>query len=126
MKAAVYTLLTAVILTSCSSTKMVRVISDPPGAHVSVNGNYIGQTPLEAKVEDGASGKFWLGTNKFNTIEVNPASHSTKAGQCGQMRQFSGTDLPDSVFFNMLEGCSPRNPASGVNINNYNVQGDNH
>jgi hypothetical protein len=124
MKKLAISISVAALLTSCSSTRVVKVISDPPGAHVSINGNYIGQTPLETKLNDGASGKFWLGTEKQNTIEVNPASQSSHVGQCGQYRRFQGTELPESVFFNMFEGCSPRGAASSTpTINNYNIQG---
>jgi len=85
----------------------VEFISDPPGAKIEVNNNYIGETPLK---------QFWNGLYDRWTI-IKIVAYPIQAGQYTQSKSFFASDgLPRKVYFNM--NLVPNTPSLDVNINN--------
>jgi hypothetical protein len=88
------TLLAAVILTvspfcsGCAShTRAVRprqkvqIVSQPPGAQIEVNGQYVGDAPMTIEIETSTDGRFW----KDTVIKAYP-----KETGYTQIRAFNG------------------------------------
>ena len=101
----------AMVLCGCTSstplkTASVEIVSEPPGAKIEVNSDYIGTAPCTAEVPANIMGEFTRDT----TIRAFPAGD----GQHVQTKHFSGgfeygeNDLvPKRILFNMT-----RKPAS--------------
>ena len=96
-------------LNSCStiSPKLksfpVEIISEPSGAKIEVNDNYIGETPLTINLEGWESTRTFI---RSHTI----VAHPVRAGGQLQFKYFSGWDEPDyhygdkipnTIYFNM-------------------------
>ena len=83
---------------------MVQIISDPPGARIEVNDDYVGDTPLEIKVAQH-NGNFVNDT----TIRAIPIQQ----GEYVQSKYFSGTFLPAAIPSRILfdMGLQPVAPA---------------
>jgi len=90
--------------TPAPTTKMVQIISDPPGARIEVNDDYVGDTPLEIKVAQH-NGNFVNDT----TIRAIPIQQ----GEYVQSKYFSGTFLPAAIPSRILfdMGLQPVAPA---------------
>jgi len=89
---------------------MTEIISDPPGAKIEINSEYVGDTPLSTHIVRKYDG--FLGSWEGFWITANP----TQAGQYVQ-RKFivSGEPTPKRVYFNMDLG--PVSPQVDVNVN---------
>ena len=81
----------------------VQVVSEPSGAKVEVNDNYIGETPLTIKLEG------WESTRTF-TRSTTIVAHPIRAGGQTQVKIFSGWRepsrtygdvIPKKIYFNM-------------------------
>jgi len=81
----------------------VHIVSEPSGAKVEVNDNYVGMTPLTIEL-DG-----WAATRTFARSHVIVA-HPVYAGGQTQVKTFSGwyqpdltygDTIPEDMFFNM-------------------------
>ena len=76
--------------------KNVQIISDPPGARIEINGNYIGDAPLVTKIrKDEQYERFYEST----VIRAYP-----KGAGYVQTKNFApgtseGLNLPDRIFF---------------------------
>jgi PEGA domain len=88
--------------------KNVQIISDPPGARIEINGNYIGDAPLVTKIRsDEPYERFYSST----VIRASP-----KADGYVQTKNFApgtleGLDLPDRIFFDTnLHSTYPQIP----------------
>ncbi|MBI1860466.1 MAG: PEGA domain-containing protein [Deltaproteobacteria bacterium] len=112
--------LLALLLASCST--LVRVDSDPQGAHVTVNGKYLGTTPLEANLHAagqlGAVGGTLVSIPVASTMIAIPGKGGS--GQCQQSITYPSSP-PSRVFFSMTNGCVSASMSLPV-INNYNIQ----
>ena len=97
-------------VTSSLSTKNqfdVQIISDPPGARIEINGNYVGDAPLTVKIEGFRDRTF----NKTTVIIANPIY----AGQYVQVKSFVGNTavrelndkIPERILFIMDIGRAP-------------------
>lgn len=97
-------------VTSQSSPKNqfdVQIISDPPGARIEINGNYVGDAPLSVKIEGFSDRTF----NKNTVIIANPIY----AGQYVQQKSFIGSPslrdynakIPERILFIMDLGRAP-------------------
>lgn len=94
--------------------KQVSIISDPPGAIIEINKEYIGKAPLSINIPMNFKGEF----TRITTITATP----THAGQSVQAKVYSGgfdiasnDKVPNTVYFNMyLRDMSQR-----VNVNVY-------
>ncbi len=90
--------------TMCNNYE-VEFVSDPPGAKIEINNNYIGETPIKQR---------WLGTysdDDYWTVTAYP----TQASQYTQTKILRMNNLPKRVYFNMYLG--PVTPSVNVNIN---------
>ena len=81
----------------------VQVVSEPSGAKVEINNNYIGATPLTIKLEG------WESTRTF-TRSTTIVAHPIRAGGQTQVKIFSGWTepsrtygdvIPKKIYFNM-------------------------
>ncbi len=83
----------------------VTFVSEPPGAKIEINNNYIGITPLVYR---------WHGyypREERYTVKAYPS----QPGQLVQSKELAVGNLPDKVYFNMNLG--PVTPSVNVNIN---------
>ena len=108
-------ILCALALAGCGPTpgvattrRTIQVITDPPGAHIEMDGAYMGKSPLTITTNADAWGCF----TRHSTIRALPS----KAGQWTQFKLFSGgyqyaghlnDHIPERVFFDMTLGPVP-------------------
>ena len=94
----------ATVIAGCASTPIktasVEIISEPPGAKIEINNDYIGTTPCTAMIPANIKGEFTRDT----TIQALPVRN----GQRVQKKHFSGgyddgtNDLiPKRILFDM-------------------------
>ena len=94
-------------VTSSSGTKNqfdVQIISDPPGASIEINGNYVGDAPLIVKIEGFGDQTF----NKSTEIIATPCHLEHFV----QQRNFNGghstrslnDKIPEKILFTMDQG----------------------
>ncbi|MFL5812589.1 MAG: PEGA domain-containing protein [Bdellovibrionia bacterium] len=101
------------LLVSCATATReqkipITVVSDPPGARVEANGQFIGNTPLKTEIhryrnpETGA----WYG------FAIN--AFPTRPGQCSQQKVFpENTPMATHMYFDMsLCPVAPARPRS--------------
>lgn len=85
----------------------IHVITDPPGARITYNDEYLGDSPCDVKITIAEHG----------TLKAIP----NQAGEYEQSKRFSisNTDrtIPKTIFFNMYLGHSF--PSYNVNVNGY-------
>jgi hypothetical protein len=75
------------------ATKTIQVISDPSGARIEVNNDYVGDAPLSIRVPE-LDGNFTIDT----AIRATP----TQEGQYVQSKWFSyGSAVPSRILFTM-------------------------
>lgn len=111
------TLGSSVSLGSKTAKFSVEIISEPSGAKVEINDNYIGKTPLVIELEG------WKSTRTFarsHTIVAHPVS----AGGYTQVKVFTGWGepdytygkvIPEKIYFNM--NLAPVPEKIDLNIN---------
>ena len=99
---------TCYVSTPSSSNNLfeVQIISDPPGARIEVNDNYIGDAPLTVKIEGYSDRTF----KKETIIVANPII----AGQYVQRKRFWGgytrelnDRIPERILFIMNLNKAP-------------------
>ncbi len=97
------------------TTMTIQIISEPPGARIEVNDDYIGNAPCSAQVRCDAEGRFWDSTH----IRAIPREDGYT-----QMKFFSGYQsprgqilrsdaVPSRIFFDMRLQPVPQD----ININ---------
>ena len=89
-------LLAIALVSGCGFVKHtthVKVISDPPGAVVEINGGYKGKTPYEFDY----SWRDVVGGHDPITVTVLPF----QPGQYSQRKAFIGAGVPEIIYFNM-------------------------
>lgn len=101
---ALYMVIAAMVFAGCASTPIktasVEILSEPPGAKIEINNDYIGTTPCTAKIPANIMGEFTRDT----TIQAFPVDKGLRV----QKKHFSGgyddggNDLvPKRILFNM-------------------------
>ena len=122
MRLTLPTLAMAFVLIGCSAPltrqgriKQVLVLSEPVGARIEVNGDYVGDAPLTVTIPCSLNGRF-TETTKIRALPI-------KSGQYTQSKLFFGgfltlrNDLvPSRLFFDMRLAPVPSNDVN-VNIN---------
>ena len=99
----------------------VDIISDPPGAKIEINGNYIGATPCSTTIQGWTASRVIC----FDThVKANPTQpgHYTQHKTYYRPQRFRrhGMTIPHTIYFNMtLQPGDPEAPL--ININN-NIQ----
>jgi hypothetical protein len=91
----------AIALSSCATNANeqvipITVLSDPPGARIESNGQFIGTTPLKTEIHRYKD----LRTGEWSGLAIN--AFPTKPGQCTQHKYFP-EDVPmaTQMFFDM-------------------------
>ncbi len=97
--------------------KKVQIISDPPGARIEVNNDYVGDAPITLDILN------LYGSGQFSADTVIRAIPN-EAGDFVQVKHFAGhlvkygteksDQIPSRIFFNMHLG--PVTPAVDVNV----------
>ena len=77
------------LLVGCSTYK---VITDPPGADVTINGEYSGKSPVEAK----ADCKTWGGRP---VVDIKMPGYTPIVGQALEFEPGVKTIIADAIFF---------------------------
>jgi PEGA domain len=76
--------------------KTVQIISDPPGARIEINGNYIGDAPLSTKIrKDTEYDRFYSST----VIRAYPKGDGYVQTKNFSPGSLEGLNLPDRIFF---------------------------
>ena len=78
----------------------VNLVSDPPGAKIEMNDEYVGRTPLTIRYRRGG------GRGQANQLVVR-ASHQNP-GNCAETRVFSRDEHTPSVVYFELPACLER------------------
>ena len=105
--------ITLVLLSGCETMDIggspkiksfpVKIISEPTGAKIEINDNYVGKTPMTVQLEG------WETTRTFSRSHIIVA-HPVKAGGQTQVKSFTGWSSPDltygdkipeKIYFNM-------------------------
>ena len=91
-----------------TTRRSIRVITDPPGAHIEMDGAYMGRAPVTITTNADAWGCFI----RHSTIRALPS----EPGQFTQSKNFAGgyqyaghlnDHVPEQVFFDMRLGPVP-------------------
>ncbi len=104
------------LISGCATsgqTRMVEILTDPPGAAVSVNGYYVGDAPVKTKLPKRC---FWVGF--FNSasgrecepveIHAEPKSHMEKGLVTRTLRVSPNRMATDRIMLNLaLEPIAP-------------------
>jgi len=86
-------LIIILFIVGCSTTYETKVISDPPGAKIEVDGGYVGETPCSI---------IWDGYNHSFDDRHTVLAYPIYAGQQTQKKYFwSRSKIPESIYFNM-------------------------
>ncbi len=102
-RAVPFVVIAAFLVAGCATeprTKTIEIITEPPGAKILVNEDYIGESPCTITVPASKTGFF----THYTTIEAMPIS----AGQRPQLKTFAGgvstsydDPIPSRIYFNM-------------------------
>jgi len=93
------------LLLSCASTyqstppvyKSVQIISEPPGARIEINGNYIGDAPLVTKIRKDSEYERFYSSTVIRAYPKGDGYVQTKNFSPGTLE---GLNLPDRIYFN--------------------------
>ena len=94
-------LLASLLLTSgCATTqyRAVSIISDPPGAKIEINNNYVGQTPLTTTLSYVVDYNDWPNQRIYSNYAI--VAYPVNQGQYVQSKQITWP-LPNTIYFNM-------------------------
>lgn len=90
----------------------IKIISDPPGARIEVDNDYVGDAPIEIQVEGTENRTFanWFHATNISAIPIHP-------GQSVQTKTFYQSDkIPNTILFDMNLSYVPRQ--YDINIHN--------
>ncbi|MBI1860465.1 MAG: PEGA domain-containing protein [Deltaproteobacteria bacterium] len=111
----IFLCLSTLIALGCTHSREIKISSESPGAHVEINGNYVGRTPFVTKIES---------QNGINVVGT-PQSD----GLCKQESYYSeATELPPHILLNMKlcdRKPAAQGPPTSPPINNFNIQNNN-
>lgn len=83
-------------ITTCGAAETL-IISDPAGARIEINNDYIGMTPIKTKIQRVCtSDRYFSG----DSIDINAIP--SKPGQCVQRKRITTLQrTPKNIYFNM-------------------------
>lgn len=94
---------------ACTGKHSIEILTEPSGARIEVNDEFLGEAPLTATVARGCS------AYSLNAVTIRALPR--EAGHCTQGKFISSSDsVPRKVFFDMR--LCPINQKLDVNINN--------
>jgi len=79
-------------------TYITKVISEPPGARIEVDNDYIGDAPLEIKWDELSS------KEEIHTVKAFPIYENNLV----QFKVFFHRSIPKTIFFDMRLGPIPK------------------
>ena len=104
-------------------TRQVEILSEPPGARIEVNDNYIGDAPITTTFHCSSDGRF-LETTRIRALPTQPGDYVQSKFFSGgyptdsALRGYSTSNLNDTIpariFFDMRLG--PVNRDINVNV----------
>ena len=135
MKKLIYLFVLVILTNGCVTTQnvvpgsnqycdqYVETISDPPGAKIEINNQYMGETPLTVRLTRKTNYDWWnsslVGGAAAVQIEASPFTinaYPDQAGQFTQKKYIGPNDvIPNKIYFNMNLG--PITPSVNVNVN---------
>ena len=98
-------------VTSSSSTKNqfdVQIISDPPGASIEINGNYVGDAPIIVKIEGFGDQTFIKSTEIIATPCHLEHFVQQRNFNGGHSTRSLNDKIPEKILFTMDQGRSPK------------------
>jgi hypothetical protein len=99
-----------------SVTKTIQILSEPPGARIEVNYDYIGNAPCSVEIRCNTRGRF-LENTVIRALPVEEGYTQTKAfiGYDTSIMNRQADPIPARIFFQMNLG--PVTPEVDVNVN---------
>jgi hypothetical protein len=91
-----------------SLNKKLEIISEPAGARIEVNDDYVGDAPITLQIPQDAQDPGYF--TKNTVIRALP----TEGGDYVQTKVFTGDRIPSRIFFDMHLG--PARPSVDVNV----------
>lgn len=113
--------LCALLLASCAGTPteqeqtvLTEILSEPPGARIEVNGNYLGEAPVTTRIRHHPADKVVMGKVIIRALPREAGQHvQTKVFQGPQYPFDPHRDVvPERVFFDMT--LKPAEEGSGL------------
>lgn len=87
-----------VLASGCTAIHVIEIDSEPPGAHIEINGDYVGPTPLAYELKSPLAEKIW----PWETTVV-----AQKVGWRTESKDFAVRDkLPQRIMF-VLQSIDP-------------------
>ena len=109
------------LLVGCATTRYqaVQIISDPPGAKIEINNQYVGETPVSLTIPYTVD--YSQNLNGIAYGQWNVVAYPTIAGQYVQ-RKFITPPVPSTIYFNMGIGPMPSQSEQDIRVRseNYN------
>ena len=124
MRLAFVTLL--LVAPGCVAHHRIVMESEPPGAHVEMNGEYLGETPIVYILESPYAETIW-------PDEARLVARQTHSGWKPEVKHFDArSPLPGRIFFilekdeleNSPENASENSPRSASDVSNGDAGGD--
>lgn len=94
------------------SIQRVQILSDPPGARIEINGDYIGDAPLTVNIPT-YRGRFREIT-KIRALPRRPGQYTQSKVFSGGFTMIPNDAVPSRIFFDMSLG--PASPEINVNV----------
>jgi hypothetical protein len=96
------------------STKQVQILSEPSGARIEINGDYVGDAPLMVTIPCSPDGRF-METTRIRALPILDGQYTQAKIFSGGHRILKNDTVPSRIFFDMRLG--PVSPAIDVNVN---------
>ena len=97
----------------------VEIISEPSGAKIEVNNNYIGETPLIINLEGWESTRTFIRSHRIVAHPVRPGGQMQSKYFSGwyEPDQSFGDKIPNTIYFNMYLISTPEEYNININKN---------
>ena len=88
---------------------ITQIISDPLGAKIEINHEYVGETPISIQIRALTS---WLSGKVVEDLII--VAHPVDSGQYTQSKNLKGVKIPSKIYFNL--SLKPL-PDEEINVN---------
>lgn len=116
------------IISGCATTTYddftvphtLNILSDPVGAKIEINGNYIGSAPIQYTFKFTADPYLYPQIIYYNPVVLRIKAYPISEGQYTQNKQLvinpsQKETIPDNIYFDM--NLIPHTPSMDININ---------
>ena len=93
------------------SPNITQIISDPLGAKIEINHEYVGETPISIQIRAQTS---WLSGKVVEDLRI--VAYPVESGQYTQTKNLKGVKIPSKIYFNLFLKPLPDEEIN-VNIN---------